>query len=75
MIETREAIENLDSILDLEVRAIFGKANKNSKTSAKQRKARANIKTIIAKERKSIDKYLFCVQYCLSVFSFWFALY
>ena len=30
MIETREAIENLDSILDLEVRAISGKANKNS---------------------------------------------
>ena len=48
MIETREAIENLDSILDLEVRAILGKANKNSKTSANQRKARANIKPIIA---------------------------
>ena len=46
MIETREAIENLDSILDLEVRAIFGKANKNSKTSPTQSKARANIKPI-----------------------------
>ena len=50
MIETREAIENLDSILDLDVRAILGKANKNSKTSANQRKARANIKPIIARE-------------------------
>ena len=40
MIETREAIENLDSILDLEVRTIFGKANKNSKTSPKQSKHR-----------------------------------
>jgi len=48
MIETREAIENLDSILDLDVRAILGKANKNSKTSANQRKARANNKPIIA---------------------------
>ena len=38
MIETREAIENLDSILDLEVRAFSGKANKNSKTSPKQSK-------------------------------------
>ena len=46
MIETREAIENLDSILDLEVRAILGKANKNSDPI--QSKARANNKPIIA---------------------------
>ena len=42
MIETREAIENLDSILDLEVRAILGKAKKTQTQS----KTRANIKPI-----------------------------
>ena len=42
MIETREAIENLDSILDLEVRAILGKANKNSDPKQSKGKQQTN---------------------------------